>query len=152
MKLTHIWTDLDPSKRGKITLTLAKMKEPLALVWSRPLPEGVTPSSVTVSKDASNRYFVSLLVEESIAHLTSCGTAMGAGLGLKSFVVLSDGEIVGNPKFFHKDEKNWQRRNADTRKRKKGPRIGTKRATKLPEYTPGLLIDVQTSSTSFLHD
>src|SRR2546423_14176451 len=34
-------------------LTLAKQKEPLHIMWSRPLPEGVQPSSVTVSKDKS---------------------------------------------------------------------------------------------------
>jgi putative transposase len=34
-------------------LTLAKMKTPLAVVWSRPLPEGSEPS--TVSRDSANR-------------------------------------------------------------------------------------------------
>ncbi len=35
-------------------IRLAKMMdEPLNIVWSRPLPEGVTPSSVTVSQDAA---------------------------------------------------------------------------------------------------
>jgi putative transposase len=42
-------------------LTLAKMNEPLDIVWSRPLPEGVKPSTVTVSQDAAGRWFVSLL-------------------------------------------------------------------------------------------
>ena len=32
-------------------LTLAKMAEPLDIVWSRPLPEGAAPSTVTVSRD-----------------------------------------------------------------------------------------------------
>ncbi|HEY5006293.1 MAG TPA: transposase, partial [Ktedonobacteraceae bacterium] len=41
-------------------LTLAKMKEPLTIVWSRPLPKGCKPSTVTVSKDCAGRYFVSL--------------------------------------------------------------------------------------------
>ncbi|GCE04965.1 transposase [Dictyobacter aurantiacus] len=100
-------------------LTLAKMQEPLALVWSRPLPEGAVPSSVIVSKDAADRYFVSLLVEEDIAHGPPCETTIGADLGLKSFVALSDGEIVGNPRFFQKDEKKLakaQRRHAKKHK------------------------------------
>ncbi|GHO47302.1 hypothetical protein KSX_54650 [Ktedonospora formicarum] len=44
---------------------------------------------------------------------------IGADLGLTSFVVLSDGEVVGNPRFFHKDEKRLakaQRRHARKRK------------------------------------
>ncbi len=36
-------------------LTLAKMNEPLNIVWSRPLPEHAVPSSVTVTKDAADR-------------------------------------------------------------------------------------------------
>ena len=48
-------------------LTLAKMQTPLDVRWSRPLPKGVTPSSVTVSRDAAGRYFVSLLVEENLS-------------------------------------------------------------------------------------
>ena len=51
------------------SLTLAKMTEPLDMVWSRPLPDGATPSSVTITKDCADRYFVSLLVEEDIKRL-----------------------------------------------------------------------------------
>ncbi|MER5669425.1 RNA-guided endonuclease InsQ/TnpB family protein, partial [Streptomyces mirabilis] len=42
-------------------LALAKMTEALAVVWSRPLPEGAKPSTVTVSQDAAGRWSVSLL-------------------------------------------------------------------------------------------
>ena len=105
---------------GKITL--AKMSEPLALVWSRPLPEGATPSSVTISKDCANRYFLSILVEEEIAHLSPVDAALGADLGLKSFVALSSGEIVGNPKFFAKDEKKLARAQRRHARKQKGSR------------------------------
>src|SRR5207302_5285499 len=44
-------------------LTLAKMDTPLEIVCSRPLPDGCKPSTVTVSKDCANRYFVSILIE-----------------------------------------------------------------------------------------
>lgn len=46
-------------------LRLAKMDAPLHIVWSRPLPEGGEPSTVTVSRDAAGRWFVSLLVQAS---------------------------------------------------------------------------------------
>lgn len=46
-------------------LTLAKMAEPLGIRWSRPLPEGAEPTTVTVSRDAAGRWFVSLLCEDS---------------------------------------------------------------------------------------
>lgn len=49
-------------------LTLAKMTEPLAVVWSRPLPDGSEPSTVTVSRDSAGRWFVSMLVEAAVHH------------------------------------------------------------------------------------
>ncbi|MGW8878492.1 RNA-guided endonuclease InsQ/TnpB family protein, partial [Streptomyces mirabilis] len=36
-------------------LKLAKMAGPLDIVWSRPLPEGSVPTTVTVSRDAAGR-------------------------------------------------------------------------------------------------
>ena len=85
------------------SLTLAKQEEPLNVVWSRPLPEGCQPSSITVSKDASGRYFVSLLVEETISTLHTKNKAIGIDLGLKTFLVTSDGEMIANPKYYARD-------------------------------------------------
>ena len=84
------WTD------GR--LTLAKMDAPLAIVWSRPLPEGATPSTVTVSKDAAGRWFVSLLVEEKISPLAPVERNVGVDAGITSLVTLSTGEKIVNPK------------------------------------------------------
>jgi putative transposase len=42
-------------RQGK--LTLAKMAEPLDIRWSRPLPEGTEPTTVTVSRDSAGRWF-----------------------------------------------------------------------------------------------
>jgi len=39
-------------------LTLATMSSPLDIGWSRPLPEGAVPSTVTVSRDSAGRWFV----------------------------------------------------------------------------------------------
>ncbi len=71
-------------------LTLAKQREPLNIVWSRPLPEGAEPSTVTVSKDCAGRYFVSILVEEDMAPLPTNEQGIGIDLGLTSFVALSE--------------------------------------------------------------
>src|SRR2546421_1023578 len=58
-------------------LTLAKHKEPLDIVWSRALPEGAKPSSVTVTKDKVGRYFVSILIEEEITPLAQTEKTVG---------------------------------------------------------------------------
>jgi putative transposase len=58
-------------------LTLAKMSEPLAIVWSRPLPKGAQPSTVTVSQDSAGRWFVSLLcADPDIIPLPAAGAAV----------------------------------------------------------------------------
>jgi len=100
-------------------LTLAKMDTPLDIHWSRSLPKGCKPTTVTLSKDCANRYFVSLLVEEDIKHLPVVKKQVGLDLGLKSMLITSDGHTYGNPKFFAKDEKKLakaQRRHARAKK------------------------------------
>jgi putative transposase len=76
-------------------LKLAKMAEPLIIVWSRPLPDGAVPSTVTVSQDPAGRWFVSLLCEDIIAETTATGQ-IGIDAGLDSLLVLSTGEKIAN--------------------------------------------------------
>jgi len=64
-------------------LYIAKNKEPLNIRWSRGLP--CKPSTITISKDRANRYFISCLCE--------------IDLGLKDLFVTSDGFKSGNPKY-----------------------------------------------------
>ncbi|WP_077797469.1 RNA-guided endonuclease TnpB family protein [Streptomyces sp. JHA26] len=101
-------------------LTLAKMTEPLDIVWSRPLPEGAAPSTVTVSQDAAGRWFVSLLVEDPMVKpLPATGTAVGVDVGLEHLLTLSTGEKVANPRHERKDRARLalaQRRLAKKRK------------------------------------
>lgn len=80
------------------SLKLAKMGEPLDIVWSRPLPEGAEPSTVTVSQDAAGRWFVSLLVEDpGVKPLKPVGQNVGIDAGITSLVTLSTGEKIANP-------------------------------------------------------
>jgi putative transposase len=113
------------------SLLLAKMTEPLAINWSRPLPDGAKPSTVTVTKDCVDRYFVSLLVEEDIKQLDEREQSVGADLGLKEFVILSTGEVVGNPKFFHKDEKRLAKAQRRHARKKKGSKNRAKARKKV---------------------
>jgi putative transposase len=85
-------------------LTLAKMSEPLEIVWSRPLPEGAAPSTVTVSRDAAGRWFVSLLCEDpGVKPLPANGTAIGVDAGLDHLLTLSTGEKITNPRHERRD-------------------------------------------------
>ncbi len=84
-------------------ITLAKTSAPLAIVWSRPLPEGAEPSTVTVSRDAAARWHISILVECPIQTLPPAGAVVGIDAGITSLVTLSTGEKVTNPRYERRD-------------------------------------------------
>ncbi|MET8505563.1 RNA-guided endonuclease TnpB family protein [Streptomyces sp. NPDC004787] len=85
-------------------LTLAKMSEPLNIVWSRPLPDDATPSTVTVSQDAPGRWFVSIRCEDaSVKPLPATDTAVGVDVGLDHLLTLSTGEKIANPRHERRD-------------------------------------------------
>jgi putative transposase len=103
-------------------LTLAKMDAPLNIRWSRPLPRGCRPTTVTITRDTANRYFISLLVEEEIAPLPVVNKMVGLDLGLTSMVVLSSGESIGNPRYFVRDEQKLAKAQRRLAKKKQGSR------------------------------
>jgi putative transposase len=85
-------------------LTLAKMSEPLDIRWSRPLPKGASPSTVTISQDAAGRWFASLLCEDpSVKPLPATDAAVGIDVGLHHLLTLSTGEKVANPRHERRD-------------------------------------------------
>jgi putative transposase len=82
-------------------LWLAKCSQPLPIRWSRTLPKGCEPSTVTVRLDASGRWFASLLVEDPTVNLLSqIDKAVGIDAGITSLIATSDGEKIANPKHF----------------------------------------------------
>ncbi|MET9515527.1 RNA-guided endonuclease TnpB family protein [Streptomyces sp. NPDC002994] len=104
-------------------LTLAKMKNPLAIVWSRPLPEGAEPSTVTVSQDSAGRWFVSMLCEDaSVKPLPALDTAVGIDAGITSLVTLSTGEKVTNPRHERRDRARLAKAQRAVAKKEKGSR------------------------------
>ena len=101
-------------------LTLAKMAEPLRIVWSRPLPEGATPSTVTVSQDAAGRWFVSMLCDDAITSAPPTTHAVGIDAGITSLVTLSTGEKIANPKHERKDRARLARSQRELSRKAKG--------------------------------
>ncbi|GHA21767.1 RNA-guided endonuclease InsQ/TnpB family protein [Oceanisphaera arctica] len=81
-------------------LFIAKSKEPLDVRWSQALP-GI-PSTITISKDAADRYFVSCLYEVDTQALPVVAKTIGVDLGLKDLFITSDGFKSGNPKYTSK--------------------------------------------------
>lgn len=60
--------------------------------------------SVTVRRNPTGKYFVSLLVETDIEPLEKTGSSVGVDVGLKDFAILSDATVYKNPKYFRKLE------------------------------------------------
>ncbi|MER5379929.1 RNA-guided endonuclease TnpB family protein [Streptomyces sp. NPDC002688] len=84
-------------------LTLAKMADPLDIRWSRALPEGAEPTTVTVSRDSAGRWFVSLLCEGTVTPAPDTTAAVGIDAGITSLVTLSTGEKIANPRHERRD-------------------------------------------------
>ncbi|MEU3453579.1 RNA-guided endonuclease TnpB family protein [Micromonospora sp. NPDC006766] len=110
-------------------LTLAKMDTPLDIVWSRPLPEGAEPSTVTVSRDPAGRWFVSILVEDpTVEPLPPATPAVGVDAGITSLLTLShpipgisdeDGKVA-NPRFGQADRRKLARAQRNLARKQKG--------------------------------
>lgn len=99
-------------------LFLAKMKEPIKVVWSRELPSEF--SSATVSMDKSGRYFISFTVEKESVKLPSTGNEIGIDLGITNVIVDSNGISSGNPKFTKEYERKLKRAQQKLSRCKKG--------------------------------
>ena len=100
------------------TLALAKMNAPLDIHWSRAFTGA--PTTVTISKDAAGRYFVSFLVEEEIAQLPVVNGMAGVDVGLKDLAVLSTGEKVANPRHLRRRERRLAHAQRDLARKQKG--------------------------------
>jgi putative transposase len=84
-------------------LWLAKCKEPLNIAWSRHLPQGCEPSTVTIKLEPSGRWFVSLLVDDyTVEVLPPTDKKIGLDAGVTSLLSTSDGEKIANPKHFNR--------------------------------------------------
>ena len=83
---------------------LAKMSTPLAIVWSRPLPQGAELSTVTVSRDAAGRWHISILVECPIQTLPPRQPRRwGSMRGSRRWSRCRPGRRVTNPRHEHRD-------------------------------------------------
>jgi putative transposase len=90
-------------------ITLAKQSEPLDIVWSRPLPDDAKLVNLTISRDTSGRYFVSILVETDLKPLRRAKAEVGIDVGVKTLATTSEGEKLENPRPLVKREKRLKR-------------------------------------------
>jgi putative transposase len=99
-------------------LTLAKMKTPLSIRWSRELPG--EPSTVTVSRDSAGRWFASILAEDTIEPALPIDNTVGVDAGLTSLVALSTGEKITNPRHERRDRRKLAKAQRSLSRKAKG--------------------------------
>jgi len=76
---------------------------------------------ITYSKDNLNHYYASILIENNKdLTLSKLNNEVGIDLGLKYFLITSDGEFIDNPKFFRKSEQKLAKQQRFFSRKKKG--------------------------------
>ncbi|WGD43051.1 RNA-guided endonuclease InsQ/TnpB family protein [Streptomyces cathayae] len=99
------------------TVYVAKVGH-LKVTWSRRLP--AAPTSLTVTKDSSGRYFLSFVVDTEPDILPELEAESGLDLGLSAFAVLSDGTKIDSPRFLRRAEKKLKRLQRELSRKQKG--------------------------------
>jgi putative transposase len=103
---------------GKGVIRIPKFA-PIKAVFHRPI-EGEM-KSVTISRTTTGKYFASILCEADVkVKPKRTGPVIGMDLGLKSFLVTSDGERVEAPKFLRASERKLKRRERCLSRKVKG--------------------------------
>lgn len=104
-------------KVNEQTVYLAKIGK-LKIEWSRPLP--ADPSSVTLIRDAANRYFMSFVVEIDPIQLPDNGKSVGIDLGIIDFATFDSGEKIKSPKPLKARLRRLKRAQRNLKKKVKG--------------------------------
>jgi len=103
-------------KGGEIQL--AKQKEPLNIRWSRRFSK--EPTSLTITKESSDKFYISIHVKEEVYPLPFKQGEVGIDLGLTNIITDSRGSTVCNPRLFFKREKARRRRQQAFSRKQKG--------------------------------
>jgi putative transposase len=89
----------------------------IAVRWSRPMVGAI--KTVTISKEADGWYVSFACADVPTEPLPETGRETGIDVGLKVFLITSDGQIVENPRHYRKAEKQLKRAQKRVSRRKK---------------------------------
>lgn len=83
-------------------------------------PVSVQPTTVTIIRKPSGRYFVSMVVDVTPAPLPDTGESVGVDLGISRLATLSNGEHIANPRYTYKYQQRLRRQQKKWARKKKG--------------------------------
>lgn len=98
-------------------IKLPKLKSKVKLKQHRKFEGKI--KSCTISKTPTNKYYISILVDEDIKQLPKSNNKVGIDLGITDFAITSDGEVFENPKWLRKSEKRLTKLQRDLSRKKK---------------------------------
>ena len=87
--------------------------------------------SVTISRNPSNQYFVSVLVEEEVELKQNTGRSIGIDLGLTHLAILSNGMKFENPRWFRENQTKLKRAQQHLSRKQKGSKRREKQRRKV---------------------
>lgn len=87
--------------------------------------------NVTVTRKTSGKYIASILCETEIEQHPTVAEVVGLDLGLKSYIVTSNNDTVGNPKYYRTQQKKLRKANKKLSRSQKGSSNRVKAKTKL---------------------
>ncbi len=122
-------------KVGGSTVSLSMFGKPVQMKAKLHRPVVGTVKTCTVRR-YGKKWFVCFSVEQEDEFLPPCAEAIGLDAGLNSFLALSDGDFVDNPRFFRRDEKELAkagRKQAKTKKRSKERKKANKVLSRIHE-------------------
>ena len=98
-------------------IKLPKLKSMIKIVQHRQFDGEI--KSCTISKTPTNKYYISILVNEDIKQLPKSNNKIGIDLGITDFAITSDGEVFENPKWLRKSERRLAKLQRDLSRKKK---------------------------------
>jgi len=104
-------------------LFIAKSPEPLKVVYSRELPPD--PSSLTITKTSTGRYYVSYTCEYTPKRTSGTGR-IGIDLGIKTLATISDGTTITNPRHYVTAQRKLRRLQQSHSRKQQGSRNSIK--------------------------
>jgi putative transposase len=127
---------------------LAKCTEPLPIRWSKQIPRGCVPSSITVKLTPAGRWYASILVDDfTIQPLRKTDKAIGLDVGIARLIATSDGGKIVNPKHFNKLRKKLKRKQKALARKQKG----SKNREKARVQVARVYAQIVDARTDFLH-
>lgn len=139
-----------PNQKFKIVdkkIQLEKIGK-VRIVLDRELPTDCKFMSVTISKNKVGQYHASVLVEQEIQHLPKTTKEVGIDVGVKTFLIQSDGIEVNNLRLFSKNQTKLKRLQQHFSRKQKGSRRREKCRKKIAK----LYQKINNQKEHFLHN